>query len=90
MDDTDVGVSAGGSICEIVFDENNVEREPWKICCCTVSRSFFLFIAQVFITSAIIFFCLLQIYQRNDACDSALYSSILTGCIGYLLPGPSL
>ncbi len=86
MDESDVvdGVNT------IVFDQHGEERDPWTICGVTVYRSLLLFIIQVVFVICIIIVCAVKISFSATCTDSSLYISIISICIGYLLPGPNL
>ncbi len=81
MDETDVG------IYEVVFDRDSSERPPWQILGCQVSRSLLLFVIQIIGTLFVLTVCMIQIYQ---GVNPTVYLCIISACIGYLLPAPSL
>lgn len=60
--------------------------EHWKVCCLNVPREQVIFITQVSIAFIVIIVSLLNITLTNN--ETCFWTSLITGALGYLLPGP--
>ena len=72
---------------DFIFDNNNQERPPWKICGRTCSRTVFFVNISVLscISTASVFNYL--IFART--CDErTVWIAILSSAVGYILPNP--
>ena len=87
----DVPDSAGGC-ANIVFDEQNNERSPWKFCNSTkLPRSEVVFFVQAFIIFFLITVCCIKLLLYEIPCeDMPFWTSLLSGVVGYILPSPKL
>lgn len=83
MDEADVG------IYDVIFDKDNKERTPWNICCCEVPRSLLLFSIQITVVVSLLTVSLIQIYNNSEV-NNTIYFCMISACIGYIIPAPSL
>ena len=60
----------------------------WKICGSKVPRSELVFLSQVVIIYVVVCLCLYNLTTGRG--DSNLWSALLSGCLGYLLPNPTI
>lgn len=74
----------------IVFDEENKERSPWKICSNTFPRSFIVFVTQVTISLFFMTFSCLMIALKRENEDVSLWFAALGVAVGSFLPQPKL
>ena len=66
--------------------QSSVER--WKVCCAKAPRTEIVYFSQLIVAAIVILVGLFNItLTENDTC---LWSSIVSGTLGYLLPSPSL
>jgi hypothetical protein len=70
---------------EIDDGENS---KTWKACGSSVPRSELVFLSQVVIIYAVVCLCLFNLTTGRG--DSNLWSALLSGCLGYLLPNPTI
>ena len=72
---------------ELVYDENNEERPPWKFC--KLPRSEVVFFVQTLVCLLVITFCLRKLASFDVSCDDRpFWTSLLWGAVGYLMPNP--
>lgn len=75
----------------IPIDEPQVDRQNsghWKVCGRSVPRSEIVFFSQVIIIYVVACMCLFNLTTERG--DSNLWSALLSGCLGYLLPNPTI
>ncbi len=60
----------------------------WKVCGTNVPRSELVFFSQVVIIYVVVCLCLYNLTTGRG--DSNLWSALLSGCLGYLLPNPTI
>ena len=60
----------------------------WKVCGREVPRSELVFFSQVIIIYIVVCLCLFNLTTGRG--DSNLWSALLSGCMGYLLPNPTI
>ena len=60
----------------------------WKVCGSNVPRSELVFFSQVVIIYVVVCLCLYNLTTGRG--DSNLWSALLSGCLGYLLPNPTI
>ena len=64
------------------------QGERWKLCCTKAPKDEIVYCCQLVIAYIVIIVSLLNItFTENDTC---LWSTILSGTVGYLLPSPQL
>lgn len=74
-----------------VYDKNKKERAPWKFCCTTIPRSEVVFFVQVFVILILLLFCVYKLGCGKLSCEeNAVWVSLLSSVVGYILPNPSL
>ena len=72
---------------DFIFDNNNQERPPWKICGRTCSRTAFLSIFHSLVVLILLFSIINLIFART--CDErTVWIAILSSAVGYILPNP--
>ena len=64
----------------------NSSRSEWKVCGSRVPRSELVFFSQVIILYIVV--CLFNLTTGRG--DSNLWSALLSGSLGYLLPNPTI
>ena len=74
----------GGSIP--LEEVKSQESKRWKVCGSDVPRSEIVFFSQVIIIYVVVCLCLFNLTTNRG--DSNLWSALLSGCLGYLLPNP--
>ena len=63
-------------------------RENWNVCCTKAPKDEIIYCSQVTIALIVIIVGLLNItFTENDTC---LWSTLISGAVGYLLPGPQI
>ena len=67
-------------------DSNSVK--DWKVCGREVLRSELVFFSLVIIIYIVVCLCLFNLTTGRG--DSNLWSALLTSCMGYLLPNPTI
>ena len=73
--------------------QEDVERQEsrsgkWDVCGRDVPRSEIVFFSQVIIIYVVVCLCLFNLTTNRG--DSNLWSALLSGCLGYLLPNPTI
>ena len=64
------------------------ESKRWKVCGNDVPRSEIVFFSQVIIIYVVVCLCLFNLTINRG--ESNLWSALLSGCLGYLLPNPTI
>lgn len=67
-------------------DDSNVSR--WRVCGKDFPRGELVFFSQVIIIYIVCCVCLFNLSTGRG--DSNLWSALLSGCMGYLLPNPTI
>ncbi len=86
MDGHDIG-SDEIHLRELGRRDSNSARD-WKVCGREVPRSELVFFSQVIIIYIVVCLCLFNLTTGRG--DSNLWSALLSGCMGYLLPNPTI
>ena len=86
MTDQEENINLG----KIVFDDNNQERKSWSCSGQTCSRSFIVFLSQLFVILLIIFGCFWRIHLSETCDESTVWVGFLCSAAGYILPSPRL
>jgi len=60
----------------------------WKACGYRLPKSELVFFSQVIIIYVVVCLCLYNLTTGSG--DSNLWSALLSGCLGYLLPNPTI
>ena len=82
------GIRAEGFAQDIIFDSENVERNPWTICGQKCSRSFLLFFYQCLLVLILTIMSVIRITLSTTCEEVTIWVAILTSSIGYMLPSP--
>lgn len=75
----------------VPIDETQVDRQnssQWRVCGRVVPRSEIVFFSQVIIIYVVACMCLFNLTTGRG--DSNLWSALLSGSLGYLLPNPTI
>ena len=62
--------------------------EKWKLCCSSLHKTEIVFFSQIIFIFTLTIFSIIQIV--NNAVDTGIYFSILSACLGIMIPSPSL
>ena len=79
-----------GGISTIVFDANDEERRSWKLCDRRYSRSFVVFLSQVFVATFLIVFSCMNLFLSKKCEDTTIWIAVLSSAVGYFIPNPKL
>ncbi len=60
----------------------------WRVCGSRIPKSELVFFSQVIILYVVVCMCLFNLTTGRG--DSNLWSALLSGCLGYLLPNPTI
>jgi len=64
-------------------------NEEWKFCCSNSNSQFVKYMAQLFISLTVLFFCISMIIIKNgERCD--IYFSLISGIVGIYSPQPQI
>ena len=79
-----------GGITNLVFDDGNRERSPWRCCSNTiVPRSEIIFFVQVSIIVLMISLCFAMLFLISESCEEkSNWIALLSSLVGYILPNP--
>ena len=83
---TDNGLNLGN----LVFDDNNQERQSWKCFGQTCNRSLVVFLSQFFVILLILACCIVRITLAETCEETTVWIAILSSTVGYILPSPKL
>ena len=80
-----------GGVTNLVFDEGNKERPPWRCCSNTVvPRSEVIFFVQVGII-VLISPCFAMLFLISESSEEkSIWIALLLSLVGYILPNPKL
>jgi hypothetical protein len=67
----------------IAGDETSLKLCGWK-----TSKSHFVFLVQIILIYIVIITCIINLSIKNG--DSNLWTALLSSCLGYILPAPSI
>lgn len=85
VDQIDSGIN------NFVFEKDKTEKSNWQICNREVPRSEVVFVTQFFFIFLLLTLCIAKLAFYQLTCEeSAIWVSILSSLIGYILPNPSL
>ena len=73
---------------DFIFDNNNQERPPWKICGRTCSRTAFLSIFQCLVVLILLLFSIINHIFARTCDERTVWIAILSSAVGYILPNP--
>ena len=60
----------------------------WRICNKEIPKSEIIYFTQVLLIYIVVLACVINLSFRD--CDQPLWSSLLSGSLGYLLPAPAI
>lgn len=67
----------------------DTQNEEWQGCCSKSDSQFVKYMAQLFISLTVLFFCIVMIIIKDgDKCD--IYFSLISGIIGIYSPQPQI
>lgn len=78
------------SVGNIVFDDNNQERKPWKFFGRTFSRALVVFMCQYLVLFALIVTSVVRISRAKSCEENTAWVAILSSCITYMFDPPRL
>lgn len=73
--------------------ENNSSQVKWPICGQTFPKTEIVFFVQVLIIYIVIITCIINLSLSNNEdcnCCGKFWIALLSSCLGYLLPNPSM
>jgi hypothetical protein len=73
---------------EEVVHQQDSNSNSWKVCGSRMPKSELVFFSQVIILYVVVCLCLYNLTTGRG--DSNLWSALLSGCLGYLLPNPTI
>jgi hypothetical protein len=59
-----------------------------KLCGRKTSKAHFVFLVQIILIYIVIITCIINLSIKNG--DSNLWTALLSSCLGYILPAPSI
>jgi hypothetical protein len=71
-----------------ILHMNDDPVELWTLCCSSLHKAEIVFFVQVIFLFTIMIFSMIQIINKADS--SEIYFSLLSSCIGIIIPSPSL
>ena len=79
-------IDSGGRITDLVFDDNNQERQSRRFCNSRLPRSEVVYFTQIFITLLlIVVFVIKLLFFDLDSEESTFWFSLLSCTVGYAL-----
>lgn len=67
----------------------DTQNEEWQGCCSKSDSQFVKYMAQLFISLTVLFFCISMIIIKNgERCD--IYFSLISGIVGIYSPQPQI
>ena len=70
------------------MDNTSRNSEDWRLFGTNVTRSEVVYISQVILIYIIVITCIVNLSIKVG--DSNLWTALLSSCLGYLLPNPTL
>ena len=67
---------------------NTDDNEKWILCCSSIHKVEVVFFSQIIFLFLIAVFSMVQIINKSDNVE--IYFSLLSTCIGVVVPSPSL
>lgn len=75
---------------DIIFNQQQEERKPWKVCGFQWSRTAVLFIVQCTLIFMLASCALWGIIISKSCEETTVWVAVLSSTIGYILPAPSI
>ena len=69
-------------------DQTSDDGHSWRVCGWKTTQSHIVFICQMVLIYIVILTCILNLSLKNG--DSNLWTALLSSCLGYILPAPSI
>ena len=73
-----------------VFDEENHERNSWKLFGRTCNRSLLIFLCQLFVIALMLVCAIVRIMLSTTYEETTVWVAILSSTVSYILPSPKL
>jgi len=73
---------------EIQIDLKKEDTEKWVLCCSSIHKVEVVFFSQITFILMLTIFSMLQIINKAD--HSEIYFSMISSCLGIIIPAPSL
>ena len=73
---------------DFIFDNNNQERPPWKICGRTCSRTTFLSKFQCIVVLTLLLSSIINHIFARTCDERTVWVAILSSAVSYILPNP--
>ena len=83
-----LNILSSGDRIQTSLTHGSVMSAQWKVCCSKVPKEEVVFISQVVTALIVIISGLLNITLTQE--NSSLWATLVSGAVGYLLPGPRL
>ena len=77
-----------GGVQNIVFDSDAKERKPWTIIGQNFQRSLLYFLFNCLLVTALVTTSITRLILADSCDERTMWYSVLTWCIGYVIPQP--
>ena len=71
-----------------VLNTNTDPEQNWRLCCSVLHKAEIVFFVQIIFLFTIMIFSMIQII--NKASSPEIYFSLLSSCIGIIVPSPTI
>ena len=71
-----------------VLNVNEDPEENWRMCCSVLHKAEVVFFVQIIFLFTIMIFSMVQIINKVD--NQEIYFSLLSSCIGIIIPSPTI
>ena len=71
-----------------VLNTNTDPEQNWRLCCSVLHKAEIVFFVQIIFLFTIMIFSMIQII--NKANSPEIYFSLLSSCIGIIVPSPTI
>ena len=71
-----------------VLQVNEDPEENWRMCCSVLHTAEVVFFVQIIFLFTIMIFSMVQIINKVD--NQEIYFSLLSSCIGIIIPSPTI
>ena len=76
------------TVKDLVFDDENVERQPWEFFGHAAARSQVVFLVQIIIVFVIISVSIANLSFASTCEETTIWVAILSSTVCYMLPAP--
>ena len=83
-----IGVPDCDGVQNIVFESGAQERKPWTIKGQNFQRSFLYFVFNCLLVTALVTTSITRLFLADSCDERTMWYSVLTWCIGYVIPQP--